>query len=251
MNTIPTISKSPVATNNLYVPCVPIAISASLVSAQPLAMRLAASATSSTSKLADLSLTDFDSIQLKNSELRLKVDECSATDEVLLDVCLVDMHDLFSNLARYQIMLGQLTETDVDEKLQSGVKIALQQVHAFAAAMGLVSADYCVDGVIHPDLILDSCMKRMQLLQNRWKNNYFLSIELALQLQTDAVYGAAASCLTEICQDGLGNQITLDPTPLAQEDVLVALSTFVDLPFSGVWPVLRKRTSLVNSGGVL
>jgi hypothetical protein len=244
MNTIPTISKSPVATNNLYVPCVPVAISASLVAAQPLAMRLAASATSSTSKLAHLSLTDFDSIQLKKSELRLKVDECSSTDKVLLDVCLVNMHDLFSNLASYQIMFGQLTETDVDEKLQSGVKVALQQVHAFAAAMGLVSADYCVDGVIHPDLALDSCI-------NRWKNNYFLSIELALQLQTDAVYGAAASCLTEICQDGLGNQITLDPTPLAQEDVLVALSTFVDLPFSGVWPVLRKRTSLANSGGVL
>lgn len=45
----------------------------------------------------------------------------------------------------------------------------------------------------------------------------------------------------EICQDSLDNQITLEPTPQAQEDVLVALSTFVDEPFSGEWPVLRLR----------
>ena len=94
-------------------------------------------------------------------------------------------------------------------------------------------------------------MKRVQVLQKSWQNNYFQSIELALQLQRGAIYGAAASCLSDICQDGIENQITIEPTPQMQEDVLVALSTFADMPFTGEWPVLRQRVvAMGNEGGV-
>lgn len=65
------------------------------------------------------------------------------------------------------------------------------------------------------------------------------------------MYGAAASCLMEISQDGLDNQIMLEPTPQAQEDVLVALATYKDLPFCGEWPVLRQLVIILeNEGGV-
>jgi hypothetical protein len=115
----------------------------------------------------------------------------------------------------------------------------------------LVAADYCLIGVIYPEMLFDACLKRVQVLQKRWQDNYFQSIELALQLQRDAVYCAAASCLTEICQHGLDNQISLEPTPQAQEDVLVALATFADKPFSGEWPVLRQRVIVLgNEGGL-
>jgi hypothetical protein len=87
------------------------------------------------------------------------------------------------------------------------------------------------------------------LLQKQWQDHCFQTIELSLQLQKDAVFGAVAACLTEVCQHGLDNQITLEPTPLAQEDVLVALAMFVDAPFSGVWPILRERTTSLKSAG--
>jgi hypothetical protein len=241
------IDTNPFATGNFYVPCVPIAVSANLVAVQPVAKRLAASA----SELAHLSLADFVDIQLKKSELRLTVDECALTDEALLDVCMLNVRDLFANLAAFLIAQGQVAENSPNDNLQINLQVSLQQVHAYAAAMGVVAAEYCIEGVIHPEMLFEACLKRLQVLQKRWQDNHFQSIELALQLQRDAVYAAAANCLMEICQDGLDNQIALEPTPQVQEDVLVALATFVDLPFSGEWPVLRERVIVLgNEGGV-
>jgi hypothetical protein len=239
------IDTNPVATGNFYVPCVPIAVSANLVAAQPLAKRLAASA----SELAHLSRADFADIQLKKSELRLKVDECTMTDEALLDVCMLNVRDLFANLAAFLMVQGHIAEYSENDNLQTNLQVSLKLIHDYAAAMGLVFTDYCVDGMIRPEMLFEACLKRLQVLQKRWQDNYFQSIELALQLQRDAVYGAAANCLMKICQDGLDNQITLEPTPQAQEDVLVTLATFVDLPFSGEWPVLRERVIVLGKEG--
>jgi hypothetical protein len=223
--------------SNFFVPCVPISISANLVAAQPLAKRLAASAP----ELAHLPLVDFASIQHKKAELRIKVDECAINLEALLDVCLLNMGDLFSNLAAFLMAQGQVAENSEKENLQFNLQTSLKQVHAYAVAMDLVAADYCLDGAILPEMLFVACLKRMQLLQKRWKQNCLQSIELALQLQTDAVYGAAASCLTDICKHGLDNQIELDPMPQVQEDALVAMAMLVDLPFSGEWPALKER----------
>jgi hypothetical protein len=237
----------PIVSNNFFVPCVPISISTNLVAAQPLSKQLATLAP----ELAHLSLDDFANIQFKKSELLIKIDECASTHEVLLEVCLLNVGDLFSNLAAYLLTQGQVAENSENAYLQANLQDSLKQVHACATALDLVAADYCVDGVINPEMMLDACLKRLQMLQKRWQDNYFQSIKLALQLQRDAVYGAAANCLMDICRVGLDNQITLEPTPQAQEDVLVALATFVDLPFSGEWPVLKQRViALGNEGGV-
>jgi hypothetical protein len=245
MNTSVRVTQSH-ATNNFYIPCVPITVSANLVAAEPLAKNLAASVASTSPELDNLSFAEFASIQLKKSEVRLKVVECAMNDEALLDACLLNVRDLFSNLAAYQIMLGQGAESDLNE--------TLERLHAYAAVIGLAVDMYCMEGAIHPEMLFDACLKRTQFLQKRWQDNYFQSIELGLQLQRDAVYCAAASCLTEICQDGLDNQISLEPTPQVQEDVLVALATFVDAPFSGEWPVLRQRVIVLGhentEGGV-
>ncbi len=234
--------------NNWFVPCVPISISANLVAAQPLAKHLAALAP----ELAHLSLENFAAIQLKKSELHQKVAECATSDEALLDTYRLNMQDLFSCLSAYLLALGMVAEYPDKENLQVILQeVSLQQVHAYAAAMGLSAANYCVDSSIQPELLFAACFKRLQLLQARWKANHTQSIELALQQQTDAVYGAVATCLTDICQHGLDNQISLEPTPQAQEDVLVTLATFVNLPFSGEWPALKQRAiALRNEGGV-
>jgi hypothetical protein len=234
------------AINNFFVPCVPISVSENLVAIEPLVKKLSAAVSSSSPELVNLSLVEFANIQLKKSELRLKIDECATMDETLLDACLLNIEDFFSELAAYQTMMEPGKQTDACG--------ALKRLHAYAAAIGLAVDTYCVKGVIHPDKLFDACLNRLQALQKNWHDNYFQSIELALQLQRDAVYGAAASCLMEICQDGLDNQISLEPTPQAQEDVLVSLATFVDAPFSGEWPVLRERVIVLGcknaEGGV-
>lgn len=232
---------NPATINNFYVPCVPLSVSVNLVAARSLAKQLAASVASFDPKFAKLSLVNFANIQLKKSELRLNVDECAMTDEALLDACVLNIEDLFSEWATYQMMLEHGVQADVDK--------ALERLHAYAMVIGLAVDTYCVNDVIHPDKLFDACLKRVQKLQKRWQDNYFQSIELALQLQRDTVYGAAASCLTEICQHGLDNQITLEPTPQAQEDVLVSLATFVEAPFSGEWPVLRQRIFALGNQG--
>jgi hypothetical protein len=237
----PSTLANPLAVNNLFVPCVPISVSANLVASEPLVKKLAAVVSSSTPELANLSITDFARIQLKKSELRIKVDECAAVEVALLDACLLNIEDLFSDLAAYQTMLGQGVQEDVDE--------ALKRIHAYSAAIGLAADKYCVESAIHPDMLFDACLERVQALQKRWQDNYSQSVELALQLQRDVVYGAAASCLMKICQDGLDNQISIEPTPQAQEDVLVAMATFVDAPFSGEWPVLRQRVIVSGHEG--
>lgn len=248
----PFANANPAAPNHRYIPCVPIAVSVSLVAAQALAKKLETLVSMNSPELVSISPIDFANIQLKKSELRLKVDECAVTDKALLDVCLLNIKDLFTHLAAYLIALGQATEFGAKEDLLLNMRSSLKLVHDYAASMNLDVADYCIDDIISPEMMLEACLKRVQFLQKRWQDNYFKSIELALQLQRDAVYGATASCLTEICQHGLDNQITLEPMPQAQEDVLVALATFVDLPFSGEWPVLREKiivsANLENAG---
>jgi hypothetical protein len=235
------------AVNNLFVPCVPISVSTYLVAAQPLAKQLS----DLVPELAHLSLDHFAVIQLKKSELHQKVAECATSDEALLDNFILNIEDLFACQYAYLQAVGLAAEYPDNENLQANMQAALRQVHAYAAAMSLSAADYCVDSSIQPKLLFAACLKRLELLQERWKDNHTQSIELALQLQTDAVYGAVATCLTDICRHGLDNQISLEPMPQAQEDVLVALATFVDLPFAGEWPVLKQRViALGNEGGV-
>lgn len=228
-----------------FVPCVPIAVSTSLVAAHVLAKRLASTAP----ELAHLSFSNFTNIQLKKSELLRKTEECVASSKTLLDVCLLIVEDLFSNLSAYLLVLGQVAETSDNEKLHTDLQASLKQIHAYANSMNLAVADYCVDDVIYPEMLFDGCLKRIQLLQKQWQDHCFQAIELSLQLQKDAVFGAVAACLTEVCQHGLDNQITIEPMPSAQENALVALATFVDLPFAGEWPVLREKVNFLGSKG--
>lgn len=231
-----------VAAPSSFVPCVPIAVSSSLVSAQALAKQLAATVP----EIAHVRLQNFQDIQHKKSELRLKINECAAFDEALLDVFKLNVANLFARLAAYQIQLGQAIESNFDGKSKSAVQFELKQMHAYANAIGLLSADYCVDDNIQPEMLFDGCLNRLQLLQKRWQDNCFQATELGLQLQKDAIYGAVANCLTQISEHGLENQLSLEPAPQAQEDVLVALAKCVDLPFSGAWPELRKRLVVAN-----
>ncbi len=153
---------------------------------------------------------------------------------------------MFCHFAAYLLAQGQVAENTDNPNAQVNAQTSLNLVHEYAAAVGLVVADYCVGGAVQPEMLFTACLKRVEILQKRWQGNYFQSVELGLQLQRDGVFGAVASCLSAICRDGLENQITLEPMPQLQEEVLGALATCADFPFIGAWPQLRERGIVSN-----
>lgn len=234
------------ATNRLFVPCVPISVSVNLVAASALADRLSAAVLKTSLTLVKTSFIDFTEIQRKKTELRSQIEECGIANEALLDVCKLNIEDLFSHVAAYIMAQSHVAEGIENSNAQVNAEISLQLVRDYAASVGLVVEDYCKDGIVQPEMLFTACLKRVETLQKRWQNNYFQSIELGLQLQREGVFSAVAACLSAICQDGLENQISLDPMPKAQEDVLGALATCADFPFSGQWPQLREREIVLN-----
>lgn len=233
-----------------HVECVPLNVSFMLVAAQSLAKRLAEVA----SELAGLSLEDVEQIGFKKLDLLDKIDECTYTTTTLIEETVVNMSSLFDSLASSQRLHGESIEVaaspktnpdranalDVVDRFEARLQQAQAEVNGSALAIGLVTSDYCVDGTIRPDLLLDACFLRLSDLEKRLRNNYDESVELSMQVHRDTICGAVAATLVHVCEFSLQNQISLEPIPQQQEDVLVALSTYVDLPFSGVWPLIKE-----------
>lgn len=258
MNTLP-ISNNTTVTKHRepFVPFVPLAVSSALVAVLPLSKRLAAH----TPQFAHLSRSEFDRIGTKKLALLDKVNECSQTTEALIDVNIDVMNQLFYGLALSLQFEGQrqeaasMSESDpLDVVLQDKyAQLDIQAMHArdevvaMLTQLGLQTQDIYIDDQICPGKLLDACRDKLGTLQQRWKDNYLQVLELSLQLQSDFVYGAVADCLTDICQFGLHEQLSLEPVPQAQEAALVAMSNVVDLPFAGTWPVLVDLAKVVNT----
>ncbi len=247
------------ASHQLYVPSVPMAISHSLVASRSLAMSLANSA----NQYSHLTLEEFESIQIQRSELRNKADECANALESLLNACVTTASEMFMHLTSYLRLQGRWLESDANleadpqnvhlhdakTSIEQQLERAWTQVHAYADTMGLQATSYVVDGEIHPELLLDACMKRIQVLQQSRVDNIHESLEMEKQIQRGLIFSAAATCLKEICQEGLDNQLSFENPSQTQEDVLATLDSFVELPFSGNWPVLCVRVNTSKNTG--
>lgn len=242
------------------VPYTPTAVSYALVRAQPLAKCLAAS----TGDYANLSRIQFDCVAIKRGQLLIKSRECAQAIETLLQECTVNMATMFNRLANIHILEGKVLEEtsilkdrpqdtyqrDKVRKLEGFLQTDLTQVQVLAAGVGLNQADYCIDGAIQAELLLEACKSRIEDLRQRLENNDHELISLFVQVQKDTLLGAVASSLQTICEWGMDNQITIDPTPLAQENVLLAMSNCMDLPFSGTWPAsVAMQQQVTNLGG--
>jgi hypothetical protein len=229
------------------VPYTPTAVSYALVRVQALAQHLAAS----NGDYANLNRTQFDCVAIKRDELLIKSRECAQAIETLLHESTVNMATMFNRLASMHMLEGKVLEEtsilkdrpqdtyqrDKVRKLEGFLQTDLTQVQVLAAGVGLNRADYYVDGVVQAEQLLNACMSRIEDLRQRLENNDREVISLLVQVQKDTLLGAVASSLQTICEWGLDNQITIDPTPLAQENVLLAMSSCMDFPFSGAWPV--------------
>ncbi len=248
------------AVTGRYVPYTPTAVSYALVRSQPLAQHLAAS----TGDYANLSRTQFDFVAIKRAELLIKSRECAQAIETLLQESTVNMATMFNHLANIHMLEGKvLEETSIQKnrpqdtyqrdkvrKLEVFLQTGLTQVQVLAAGVGLNQADYFIDGAIKAELLLEACMNRIEVLRQRLENNDRELISLFVQVQKDTLLGAVASSLQTVCEWGLNNQITIDPTPLAQENVLLAMASCMDLPFSGTWPAsVAIQQQVTNLGG--
>jgi hypothetical protein len=241
--------------SHAYVPCVPFAVSSTLVAAQPLAKRLTEHAT----ELAHLSHADNDKIVLKRLALLEKIEACETGAEELLVGSVADINHLFYHLSQSLHIEGNRVEAaaisasnpdDIQlqvklEHLEKEAKRTKGIVQAFIDLLKLKSDDVFINGNICTGKLLDACTNKVQTLQQAWKEKREQALALSMQIQIESVYGAAADCLIDVCNFGLHQQISIEPMPQVQEEILSALATYTEFPYSGSWPVIAVR---VNSG---
>lgn len=241
--------------SHAYVPCVPIAVSSTLVAAQPLSKRLAEHATSQ----VHLSYTDNEKVILKRLELLEQIEVCEKRVEELLVGAVADINHLFYHLSQSLHIEGNRVEAaamsaansdDVPlqaklEDLEKEAKHVRGIVQAYIDLLRLASDDVSINGELCTGKLLDACVKKVQALQSAWNENREQALALSMQIQFESVYGAAADCLIDVCNSGLHQQVSIEPMPQVQEDILSALATYTEFPYSGSWPAIAVR---VNSG---
>jgi hypothetical protein len=241
--------------SHAYVPCVPFAVSSTLVAAQPLAKRLKDHATG----LVHLSYADNEKVILKRLELLEQIEVCEKRAEELLVGSVADINHLFYHLSQSLHIEGNRVEAaamsasnpvDVQlqvklEHLEKEAKHARGIVQAFIDLLKLKSDDVSINGKLCTGKLLDACVKKVQALQSAWKENREQALALSMQIQIESVYGAAADCLIDVCNFGLHQQIDIEPMSQVQEDIFSALATCAEFPYSGTWPAIALR---VDSG---
>jgi hypothetical protein len=233
-----------------HVPFVPRSVSVPLVAAAPLAAKLA----SATPELIEVSKSAFE--ETRNNDLKnLEAEEVqSEALRGVLDLYVLNMQALFMSITTSLQLRGQyeqlIAETDVQTTeslnqidsrrlLLANVESEVRQI---AADLELPKALYSENLPIEPAALFEACLFRLQYWQQKWQEHCFKAIEIDLKSQRDAVLGAVTDCLVTLCEDGVNNIISFEPTPQSQEDVYLALYEAMEHPFSGAWPKIITET---------
>ncbi len=229
-----------------HIPFVPRSVSAPLVAAAPLVAKLASSAP----ELFSISKSSFQEAQINNLK---QLDATEIDTEALrgiLDLYVLNMQALFMALTRSLQLRGQYeqlvaeTEIQITDSLtridvrRSLLKEADAEVRQIASDLELPKEVYAEDCVLKPVALFEACLFRLNYWQKKWKEQCFKAMELDLTSQRNAILGAVADCLVTLCEEGVNNIISFDPTPQAQEDVYLSLFEAIEHPFSGAWPKL-------------
>jgi hypothetical protein len=202
---------------------------------------------------------DNEKIILKRLALLEQIEVCETGAEELLVGAVADINHLFYHLSQSLQIEGNRVEAaamsasnPVDlqlkvklEHLEKEAKHARGIVQAFIDLLKLKSDDVSINGKLCTGKLLDACVNKVQALQSAWKENREQALALSMQIQIESVYGAAADCLIDVCNFGLHHQISIEPMPQVQEDILSALATYTEFPYSESWPAIAVR---VNSG---
>lgn len=233
-----------------HVPYVPQSVSVPLVIAAPLAENLA----KSSPDLLSISKSNFEENRINDLK---EIESIEIDAEALLaviEIYLLNMQSLFTNLTVYLKLQGQYQEisTGVElETTQQSQKIESirnhlidteNEIRQIASDLGFPEKLHAEECAIDPAALFDACLIRLNQCQKAWHEQSSKAISKTMKSQHDTLLGSAADCLTKLCEKGVTDIISFDPTPQSQEDVFSAIYQFIEHPFSGVWPKIVTQT---------
>jgi hypothetical protein len=227
-----------------HVPFVPRSVSVPLVTAAPLAAKLASTAL----ELFSISKSTFDETQINNLKQLEATEIDTAALRGILDLYVLNMQALFLTLTRSLQLRGQYEQLVAETEVQTTDSLnrienrrllladAESEVRQIASDLEIPKVVYAEDCLTEPAALFEACLFRLNYWQQKWKEQCSKAIDLDLKSQRDAVLGAVTDCLVTLCGDGVNNIISFEPTPQSQEDVYLALYEAIEHPFSGAWP---------------
>lgn len=233
-----------------HIPYVPIAVGVPLVTAAPLAAKLASSAP----ELMEVPRSTFE--ETRTSDLKmLDVAEIDAEAlRAVLDLYVLNMQALFSLITTSLQLRGQFEQLVAETEVKTtdalnrieGRRLLLidaeSEARQIAKDLDLPKELYTNDCSIDPAALFEACLFRLNYWQEKWEEQCLKTIKLDLKSQNDAVLSAVADCLVALCEEGINDFISFDPTPRVQEDVYLALYSAIEHPFSGTWPKIVTQT---------
>jgi hypothetical protein len=233
-----------------HVPYVPQSVSVPLVIAAPLAEKLA----KSSPDLLSISQSSFEENRINDLK---EIEAIEIDAEALLaviEIYILNMQSLFTNLTVYLKLQGQyqeITSGDELESTQPSKKIEFirnhlidteNEIRQIASDLGFPKELHEEEYAIEPAALFDACLIRLNQCQKEWGEQSSKAISKTMKSQHDTLLGSAADCLTKLCEKGVTDIISFDPTPQSQEDVFSAIYQFIEHPFSGVWPKIVTQT---------
>lgn len=227
-----------------HVPFVPRSVSVPLVMAAPLAAKLASTAP----ELLKVSKSAFEEVRINDLKQLEKTEIDSEALRGVLDLYVLNMQALFISITSSLQLRGQyeqlIAETDV-QTTESQTRIedwrlllahAETEVCQIAADLDLPNEVYAKDRSIDQAALFEACLFRLNYWQQKWQEQCSKAIDIDLKSQRDVILSAATDCLVTLCEEGVNDVISFDPTPQSQEDVYLALYEAIEHPFSGAWP---------------
>lgn len=232
--------------NQQHVPFVPRAVSAPLVMAAPLAAKLASTAP----ELLNVSKLAFEEVRINDLKQLAATEIDSQALRGILDLYVLNMQALFTAITNSLQLRGQyeqlVAETDVQttdtlkriEDRRLLLVNAETEVRQITSDLELPTELYSKDTHIDPAALFEACLFRLNFWQQKWQEHCLKAVAIDLKSQRDTVLSATADCLVALCEAGVTDVISFDPTPQSQEDVYLSLYEAIEHPFSGAWPKL-------------
>ncbi len=237
-----------------HVPFVPRSVSVPLVTAAPLATKLATTAP----ELLNVSKLAFEEVRINDFKQLAATEIDSQALRGILDLYVLNMQALFTAITNSLQLRGQyeqlVAETDVQttdtlnriEDRRLLLVNAETEVRQITSDLELPTELYAKDCHIDPAALFEACLFRLNFWQQKWQEHCLKAVAIDLKSQRDTVLSVVADCLVTLCEEGVNNVISFDPTPQSQEDVYLSLYEAIEHPFSGVWPKLVETPTAKN-----
>jgi hypothetical protein len=246
-----------------HVPFVPRSVSVPLVTAAPLAAKLASTAP----ELLKVSKSDFEEVRINDFKQLAASEIDSQALRGILDLYVLNMQALFTAITNSLQLRGQYEQLVAENDVQTKDTLnrieerrlllvnAETEVRQITSDLELSTELYAKDTHIDPTALFEACLFRLNFWQQKWQEHCLNAVAIDLKSQRDTVLSATADCLVALCEAGVTDVISFDPAPQSQEDVYLSLYEAIEHPFAGVWPKIvemptAKKDAMAQGAGV-